>query len=464
MRISLVFTPQTHISRLLHRPLSPFLSPVNPLTPALIPALTALLLLALPAKAQIYADFTVSVGTPPSNTPLGTFRAILYHEKAPRPVAAFIGLATGNRPWINPVTHKIDHTPFYDGQIFHRHIHNFVIQGGDYLAGGQGGPGFVQREQFHPDLRHDSRYILSMAKGNLPNSGGSQFFITLDPTPHLDDKHSVFGKVITNTAIIDNFNNATLFPTTGDPDNIPVNQINLDSVVISGPDLATFDLFDPSLELPTIRQQTIKPLYLPDEDVFRLTWDRSPQTHYFLYAGQTLNPVPSLAVLYNSLAEADKIINITGVDFPNYFAQVLAIDYGYSPNPPADLVAAGPNITLNDRAGNSLSLDFTSASAGTWTHSDTSSGTFTVTGAFDGSGPNEDRIYTNLTAGTSFVALIPLFQINLNFNSPVGPKAWLNFEMILNFFDDSSGWAEIKAGIAAFPFVDNVFQAFTYTP
>ena len=444
---------------------------MNPLTPAL----TALLLLALPATAQIYADFTVSVGTPPSNTPLGTIRVELAHEKAPRPVASFIGLATGKRPWINPVTHKIDHTPFYDGQIFHRLIHNFVIQGGDYLAGGQGGPGFVQREQFHPDLRHD-QYVLSMAKGELPNSGGSQFFFTLQPASHLDDKHSVFGIVTDQSSkdILNGFNNATNFPTdrsvAGAPSNdenysdVPVTQINLDSVVISGPDLATFDLFDPSLDLPTIRQQTLKPLYLPDEDVFRLTWDRSPQTHYLLYAGQSLNPTPPLAVLYSSLAEADKNINITGVNFPKYFAQVLSIDYGYSPNPPADLVAAGHNITLNDRAGNSLSLDFTSASAGTWTHSDTSSGTFTVAGALDGSGPNEDRIYTNLTAGASFVALIPLFQINLNFNSSVGPKAWSSLEVILNFFDDSSGWTEGTANFAVFPFEDFVFQAFTYTP
>ena len=112
-------------------------------------------------------------------TSKGDFTVELYEDKAPITTKNFIDLVNKK---------------FYDGLIFHRVIDGFMIQGGDPKGNGIGGPGYKIPDEFHPDLKHDTAGILSMANAG-PNTGGSQFFITLAPTPHLDKKHAVFGKV-----------------------------------------------------------------------------------------------------------------------------------------------------------------------------------------------------------------------------------------------------------------------------
>lgn len=119
-------------------------------------------------------------------TSKGDFTIELFEDKAP--------ITTKN--FINLVNKK-----FYDGLIFHRVIAGFMIQGGDPQGNGTGGPGFTIPDEFHPDLKHDAAGILSMANAG-PNTGGSQFFITLAPTPHLDKKHAVFGKVVTGLDVV----------------------------------------------------------------------------------------------------------------------------------------------------------------------------------------------------------------------------------------------------------------------
>ena len=116
----------------------------------------------------------------------GTFRIELFEDKAPITTKNFIDLATKG---------------FYDGVIFHRVIDGFMIQGGDPTGTGRGGPGYRIPDEFHPDLKHDSAGILSMANAG-PNTGGSQFFITLGPTPHLNNRHAVFGKVIEGLDVV----------------------------------------------------------------------------------------------------------------------------------------------------------------------------------------------------------------------------------------------------------------------
>jgi peptidyl-prolyl cis-trans isomerase A (cyclophilin A) len=127
-------------------------------------------------------------------TSLGNFTIELFDAKAPKTVANFTGLAEGTKEWKHPKTGEKHKKPFYDGIIFHRVIDRFMIQGGDPLGQGYGGPGYQFEDEFHPDLRHDRPGILSMANAG-PNTNGSQFFITLGPTPHLDRKHTVFGRV-----------------------------------------------------------------------------------------------------------------------------------------------------------------------------------------------------------------------------------------------------------------------------
>jgi cyclophilin family peptidyl-prolyl cis-trans isomerase len=120
------------------------------------------------------------------DTSIGTFKIELFEDKAPITTGNFI---------------KLTEKKFYDGLMFHRVIDNFMIQGGCPKGDGTGGPGYTIDDEFHPDLKHDSEGILSMANAG-PNTGGSQFFITLTPTPWLDGKHAVFGKVVEGMDIV----------------------------------------------------------------------------------------------------------------------------------------------------------------------------------------------------------------------------------------------------------------------
>lgn len=129
------------------------------------------------------------------HTNLGDMDVLLFEEEAPGTVANFVGLATGKREYVDPATGEPSHEPYYDGLIFHRIIDGFMIQGGDPTGTGRGGPGYKFADEFNPALRHNGAGVLSMANAG-PNTNGSQFFITLGPTPHLDGRHSVFGKVV----------------------------------------------------------------------------------------------------------------------------------------------------------------------------------------------------------------------------------------------------------------------------
>jgi peptidyl-prolyl cis-trans isomerase A (cyclophilin A) len=132
----------------------------------------------------------------------GSFTIRLFDQEAPDTVANFVGLAEGTKEWTHPGTkEKMTNTPFYDGIIFHRVIAGFMIQGGDPLGQGIGGPGYQFKDEFHPQLRHSKAGILSMANAG-PNTNGSQFFITLGPTPHLDNRHAVFGEVTEGMEVV----------------------------------------------------------------------------------------------------------------------------------------------------------------------------------------------------------------------------------------------------------------------
>jgi peptidyl-prolyl cis-trans isomerase A (cyclophilin A) len=140
----------------------------------------------------VHAEFVTSEGS---------FTIRLHDQEAPNTVANFIALAEGTKEWTDPRTNKKTTAPYYDGVIFHRVIDRFMIQGGDPLGQGIGGPGYKFADEFHPSLRHGKAGILSMANSG-PNTNGGQFFITLAPTPHLDDRHSVFGEVVSGMDVV----------------------------------------------------------------------------------------------------------------------------------------------------------------------------------------------------------------------------------------------------------------------
>ena len=133
----------------------------------------------------------------------GDITVELFEERAPNTVGNFIGLATGSKEWTDPETgDTVTNEPLYDDVLFHRVIDDFMIQGGDPTGTGRGGPGYEFDDEFHDDLTHDKAGILSMANSG-PNTNGSQFFITLDATPHLDGKHSVFGELTDGMDVVE---------------------------------------------------------------------------------------------------------------------------------------------------------------------------------------------------------------------------------------------------------------------
>ncbi len=119
----------------------------------------------------------------------------LEDQKAPNTVQNFVELAEGRREWRDPLSGEKVKRPFYDGLAFHRVIPQFMIQGGCPLGNGTGGPGYQFKDEFHSSLRHDTPGVLSMANAG-PNTNGSQFFVTVAATPWLDNRHSVFGRVV----------------------------------------------------------------------------------------------------------------------------------------------------------------------------------------------------------------------------------------------------------------------------
>ena len=128
------------------------------------------------------------------DTNMGTFEIELYVNECPETVWNFINLAEGRQETSREGN-------FYDKLTFHRVIDGFMIQGGCPIGNGTGGPGYTFKDEFDPSLRHDRSGILSMANAG-PNTNGSQFFITLGPTPHLDDMHSDFGKVVEGMDVV----------------------------------------------------------------------------------------------------------------------------------------------------------------------------------------------------------------------------------------------------------------------
>lgn len=160
-------------------------------------------------------------------TTMGDIVILLYEDKAPNTVANFVGLATGTKEWIYPNTRQKVKRPLYNGTIFHRVIPGFMIQGGDPTGNGTGGPGYTFPDEFHPDLKHSKAGIVSMANHG-PNTNGSQFFITLAPTPWLDGRHAVFGEVVKGQEVVEAIGNEPR-----DTRDRPLVNIILTEVVIS---------------------------------------------------------------------------------------------------------------------------------------------------------------------------------------------------------------------------------------
>ncbi|MCB0406609.1 MAG: peptidylprolyl isomerase [Bdellovibrionales bacterium] len=166
--------------------------------------------------------------------PFGKFKTELFFRRVPNTVDNFVGLAEGTKKFVESDKTKGDvgkltKRRFYDGLTFHRVIRGFMIQGGDPLGTGTGGPGkqFQFKDEFHPNLKHDKVGILSMANAG-PNTNGSQFFITVAKTPHLDNRHSIFGQVVEGYDVVEAASKIPVSP----GDNKPLKPLVMKSVTI----------------------------------------------------------------------------------------------------------------------------------------------------------------------------------------------------------------------------------------
>ena len=177
----------------------------------------------------------------------------LFYNKAPLTVSSFVGLSEGTHPML---VDSLKGKPYYNGTVFHRVINNFMIQGGDPSATGSGSPGFKFGDEFDNSLTHDKAGILSMANSG-PATNGSQFFITDAPTPHLNNKHSVFGEVVKGLDIVDAISNVDVSPGSNKPlEDIIILELN---IIRQGMAAKQFDATKTwTTELPLLEEKRLK--------------------------------------------------------------------------------------------------------------------------------------------------------------------------------------------------------------
>ena len=167
------------------------------------------------------------------HTNLGDIRCDLYPEQAPETVSNFVGLATGEKTWTDPRTGEQSNAPLYNGVIFHRVIPGFMIQGGDPLGTGTGGPGYVFDDEIDASLSFAAPYVLAMANAGRrlgKGTNGSQFFITTAPTEWLQGKHTIFGEVADDASreVVDRISAGST-----DPRDRPVEDVVISSVTVT---------------------------------------------------------------------------------------------------------------------------------------------------------------------------------------------------------------------------------------
>ena len=167
---------------------------------------------------MLYAHFTTSEGN---------FTARLFDAETPGTVANFTGLADGSKEWTDPRSGRKVKQPYFNGTIFHRVIDGFMIQGGDPTGTGRGGPGYKIDDEFHKDLKHSDKGLLSMANAG-PNTGGSQFFITLAATPWLDRKHAIFGRVVEGMDVVQKIGKTKTGPGDRPAQDVVMEKVTLD--------------------------------------------------------------------------------------------------------------------------------------------------------------------------------------------------------------------------------------------
>jgi len=338
----------------------------------------------------IYAEF---------NTSMGSFTNQLDYQLAPKATANFIGLATGERAWLDLPSGQVKTNPFFNGITFHRVIAGFMCQGGSPNGQGTDGPGYEFVDEFDPLARHDSFGTLSSANSG-PDSNGSQFFVTAGPTPWLDDIHTVFGKLFGGSNVVYEINNVET-----DANDKPLTNVVIQSVVIRriGPAAEAFDIH--AQDLPVVT-----PLNLHIEVVtnqLSLTFSNRLDSENWLYSTTNLSD-------WNPTRIGMEVVNLSTnpvsgpADSPQEFFHLVQVQHQVPLFVPRNLL--NKTVTLNFTGANgTVVCNFNSVGSGTYTWTIGPSGT--ITGYSYSQDPYRGRLRP-----IEFTGIVPL-ELHLDFDS-----------------------------------------------
>ena len=297
----------------------------------------------------IYADFTTS---------MGSFTCQLHYDRAPKTVANFIALATGERGWLDLTTGAARRSPFYDGLTFHRVVSGFVIQGGSPKGDGTDGPGYTFPDEFEPTLRHNKAGILSMANSGL-NSNGSQFFITLTATSFLDDVHSVFGEVTSGLPVVQAIGNVAV-----DGNSKPITPVTMQSVVIRRVGAAAQAFNTAAQGLPSVGGAG--PQFKRAGGVSLLQFPRTLYSEYVLFDSSNLTAwTKSKIGLYVTPPPASDLDVSNSATGAAHFYRVAQVAYPGPLLTPPSIAGSTLNATFTAGGSGTLSLNFNNSGGGT---------------------------------------------------------------------------------------------------
>lgn len=304
-----------------------------------------------PTENGIYATF---------ETNMGNFTAVLYYDQAPMTVANFIGLAEGSRKWIDPRNAEVSNRPYYDGIIFHRVIADFMIQGGSPAGDGTDGPGYSFPDEIAEGLVHDSAGLLSMANSG-PSTNGSQFFITVAPTPWLDGRHTIFGRIVDSYSNVEAISNVATG--TNDRPQEPV-RIERVSIIRQGSSAVAFDIHQQGL--PSV--ESVAPQIRYQDNQMIAAIPMPPNSQSFIY--QTKNFIQWDQISTNIFNTTQPNENFPLLDLTEpktaYFYRFARIRYANEILAPVDLI--GRTLILNlpyDGGVDVFRLEFTTDISGT---------------------------------------------------------------------------------------------------
>jgi peptidyl-prolyl cis-trans isomerase A (cyclophilin A) len=270
----------------------------------------------LPAPALIaqtdgiYADFSTS---------MGNFTCRLYYEDAPKATANFIGLATGKKAWLDNANGLAKSNAFYNGLIFHRVIANFMIQGGSHTGTGSGDPGYAFQDEFKSTLRFDGAGVLAMANSG-PGSNGSQFFITVAATPHLNDAHTIFGRVTSGQAVVDNISKVAV-----DSDSRPLTNVVIQSVQIRRVGAAAENFNIDAQGLPIVANRSLN-IEKTAADQVTLSFANRLYTDTRIYGSTNLTPWSGSALGRDTTLPVTTNSNAS-TESPRRFFRAVQVDY-----------------------------------------------------------------------------------------------------------------------------------------